>query len=424
MDSLNNLNAVITAIKNKTTTINESLEDLVDNIIKTREKISMNVPLYNPDYKNILIGSSLQIDPSKFTFSFQGNVEIDFNNFDIHYDFGDYTTDDTLIIKQEIDEYKAYLSNTFKSINSLTNIDCIYTSDLSFATKEIPNVKWFKNNFFTINTKSMKNDLLITRDDYKLADASIMTYETSIANAAINLLENSVDVSISDTVHLNGLVFTPSFIDGINYSELPISINNISIKNASNFNSVITNEFINDNFILKDLSNLKSIIIKSDLKNDYALLDIDNLNNALQNYEFLSGELVIDKEFQFSYISNPKIKQSAMSHIVGQFNETAGTDDNGDTIINKPNSYVSKLSSFGEGGENEPVTLSSINALVALIVHKNTNNTLIVTDKYYRNNIMKYKQEFLNIDERDFSVPIFTQKDNICTYNDLKNILN
>ena len=113
-----------------------------------------------------------------------------------------------------------------------------------------------------------------------------------------------------------------------------------------------------------------------------------------------------------------------MSHIVGQFNEVADTDDNGDTIINKPNSYVSKLSNFGEGGENEPVTLSSINALVALIVHKNTSNTLIVTDKYYREKIMKYKQEFLDIDERDFSVPIFTQKDNICTYNDLKDILN
>ncbi len=104
-----------------------------------------------------------------------------------------------------------------------------------------------------------------------------------------------------------------------------------------------------------------------------------------------------------------------MSKILAMFNEE---DEDYMSLIENPRDWIDFLIGRGED-IMEPVTISSINALITLVAHQNLKNTLIVTNKEY-DDIIKNKNLYMDVDDTEFQVPIESNSSNLIKIEDLK----
>lgn len=422
MVSLTKLNSLINELQNKTTILKDSLTELSDNIVKTRTKEIFNIPLFNKKITEVRVGENLIVDTLNYKFTLNGEAVFDFNNFELLLSYEDIK-DNSVLLKSKTEDYiDNILNKKWLSINSAKSITCKYTSDVTeFAPDDIPNIKWFEDNFLTRTTNEVNNKLFVIRNYSELRDKSLLKFQDIIDRAAINILTNSVDAKVNNSVSLNGISFMDGFITGINKIDYPISIENVNTNKATSYNSVITNEYIKNNFIYKNLSNLKKITLKTDMNYDNSILTKQSILEQISNFNFISSSIKATKQFQIGYETNPSVKQTNMSEIISYFNEKNDYQD----FLNNPNKYIGKLIETGVHSKNEIVTLSTIQALIVLIAQKKSNNSLLVTDSYYKNNIYEYRTELKDINDKYFNVPlVFDKSSEICTVNTLIGILN
>ena len=419
MNSLSELEVLINKLQTGSSFLNKKLNNLIDEIIETRHKIALNVPIYDDTYSKIMVGDYLTVRPIDYSFTFNSVPNILFNNINIECNYSELS-DNTVLYKPDLDKYIHKLSEYFVPLNYKNHISCKYdpNAKITFSSKDVPPNIWFKNTFYTKDEDSIFYPLYIERGPDEIKDDSIVTSRDVFYYGAINLLENIVDINISNKVAINKISITESNIDGINSSDIEIILNNVEAQQANQFNSVVTIESLKNSYVNKDLSNLLFLNIETDKTNEESLISIEEVNNAMDELGLSKTLLTPDKDFNVLYIGGGNVPQTTMSEIVYKFN------NNDDDLIDHPDNYIQKLTEFGKNVKNEPVALASINMLLALIAHKKSNKTLIVKDSYYEKNIDSIKNELKETSDYSFSVPVmFTESEQYINIADIKNIL-
>ena len=418
MKSLSEIEELINKLKNGSNYVSKKIEDLIDEITDIRSKIALTVPIYDDSYSNIEVGESLSIIPETYTFTFNAIPTIMFSNFTLECDYS-ILLNNTILYKDNIDNYIKQMANDFVPTNYNGKIICEYDpkSTISFNDNDVPDNSWFKNTFYTKEEESIKYPLFINRKPFKIKESSIMTAKDVFYYGAVNLIDNEVNIAITDKANINGVNVSESMIEGINNSDIDIVLNNVEAQEANYYNSVVTLKALKNGYISKDLSNLESIYVTTNNLNQNSFVPINNLGNIFEKMNLLKSVLVPDKNFNLTYIEGGNTPQTIVSEIMFKFS------NNDKDLIENPDKYISKLTAYGDKVKNEPVTLASINILLALIAHKKSNKSLIVTDSYYAKNILSIQNELKSISDYQFSVPVVFSGGDYIKVSHIKKIL-
>lgn len=419
MNSLSELEDLINKLQSGSDFLNKTLDGLVGEIVEAKSKIALTIPIYDDSYSKIMVGEYLTVKPIDYSFTFNSIPKALFDNIDIECSYSD-VLDDTVLYKPNINEYINKISENFVPLNYEGSISCKYdsSSNISFSDGDVPPNIWFKNTFYTKGEDSVYYPLYIDRGPNEIKGDSIVTSRDTFYYGAINLIDSTVDINISNKVTINGVSITESTINGINSSNIEILLNNVEAQQANEFNSVVTIESLKNGYIKNDLSNLSFLNISIDATSEDSLIPNEDIHDVVDSLGLVKTVLTPNKDFNVLYAGGGEVPQTVMSDIVFRFH------NNDDDLLNHPDKYIQKLTEFGENVKNEPVTLASINMLLALIAHKKSNNTLIVKDSYYEKNIASIDNELKDTSSYSFGVPvIFTESNQYIDVSDIKNIL-
>jgi len=429
---------VINYINDSTQITDENLNDIINNIMEVRKKVSVRIPMYSDLYKEIQIGGVLKITPVTNTWEMIGDSKIELNqnkliatNIEL--------TDKSVIIKDYIDEYIKYLSNEFISIETDSNdekyiianyVDDIYNGD--FSGKEIPSFYWFKDKYYT------KQDYTI---DFVLNSINIDDSNNQVLNSAIgdnlssvNISKKNINVKITDSIIGDSFKITSNFISVD--SNLILEINNVSTSTLSDFNSVLTNKAINNTYIIKDLSNLTSVSV---LENEDELSLVNNesavkyLNEKNCTYYFYfkinkdtvcNINTIIDKKVDFSklieLIYNKDSLKEVLEDIIGNVSLELTNKDISLLLLYYVSGYI-----FDEDIKNlvefekvkavklngVPAHLSSIHFVVLLL--NNIYGELFWTNHEFYNLTINKGFIYNKDDYKIFSNTIFNNSENV-----------
>lgn len=418
MKSLSELENLISTLKDSSSFVNKKLDDLIDEVIKIRSKVALTIPIYDDSYSRIEVGKSLSVNPSNYTFTFNSVPNIIFDNFTLECAYSDLSNN-TILYKNNINEYIKQLSKIFIPNGYTKKIACEYDPNFndSFSAKDVPNNYWFKNTFYTKDEDSIYYPLYINRDSSSIKENSIVTAKDVFYYGAVNLIENKVNIAVTNKISINSIDISESMIEGIDSSNISIVLNNVQAQEANHYNSIVTLQSLKNGYILKDLSNLKSLHIDIDKTNPNSFIPNYSLPNIFENMNLLKTIITPAKDFNLLYIAGGDTPQTVMSEIMFKFN------NNDEDLIENPDKYISLLTAYGDKSKNEPVTLASINTLIALIAHKKSNKSIIVTDSYYVKNILSVESELKEINKYTFSVPVIFNSGKYVNVKDIKNIL-
>ena len=408
MFSLEEINSLVIQLQDKMDYIDDSLSDLLDNIIKSRKEMSINVPLYDESVSEVRIGDYFKVTPLTGKIDLLDGATIKANSLeDIKLNCSYLSiTDDTVISKKDFNNFLNNIkSNYFDKTEK--EIVCKYNAGIAsgeFSGNQIPSLKWFKNNYLFKDIETFNRFIFLNRSYDETNYRSAVTYEDVIENATINKLTNHIDVKVNTEVTLSDIRITPKSIAGVEKFTGTIELVNFNVKNANNYNSIVNYSLLEKILLNKNLSNLQNISIKTAESED-SLLAKEDLIEYLNSYKLLKRTIDAPSNYKINYITTKSIPQTPLSNIIAMFNEER---TNSEDLIKNPEKYIDSLLNLGDG-EQEPVTLTSVNALISLIAHQKSNNSLIVTNKV-ADAILEMKDELMESDDYQFKVPIKTNK--------------
>lgn len=420
MFSMQELDQLVSELQNKTQIVNYNLQTLVDNIVKTRQSSVISIPAFNSDYQDVRVGFDLIVNPYEFTFTFTSIPNVVFNSqliWDISYED---LTDDSIIYKGSFNNYLDKLKATYVTKDTKEEIIFKYDVNIDFQSDDIPSVKWYKNNFYTKDTDTLDTLPVLARSPHQAEDDSAITFDDVNEFNAVNLLTSQIDVNISNLVQINNLTITPynfAFTEGSFTQD--VFLKNCTIQSAQHFNSVITYDYLKENYIHSNLANLREFYILPDENSNYSLIDKITFSSILGSYNLSKGLITLSSSCIVTYLTNPEIPRSPMADVMAKFEEI---DSDYVELKKDPQKYIYHLTQQGPTANNEFVTLSTIKAIIVLALNKEIPG-FILTDEEAKQ-LKENESILIPIDTYKFEVPITIRQHNACDVGTLKDILN
>ena len=334
---------IIDYINDSTQITNQSLNDLVNNYLNSRKKISIQVPLFSKTYKNVKIGGCINITPYTNKWIADSDIELELKNNKlvlsdnfINVDFND----NSIVLKNDLDKYINKLSKEFifKQLDNITisaKYDNNTTDKDSFEDKQIPSIKWFNNNFYTKSDKQINFLIKATSNDENNKE-QVVTEQIGDQIASVNIKNKTIDIYLTESLNTNMFKLSSDFLQVEKDTFLKVS--NIETINASLINSVVTNTSLLNEFVLKDFSNLKKIyVVESDDQNSIINSNIADkvLNEKGCSYYYYFNikkdtinniDEITDKKVGFSKVIEETQKASSIKELL--FSLTGVSEDN------------------------------------------------------------------------------------------------
>ena len=421
MYTLDELEKLTEEIKNKVSYINSSLDTLLQDIIRAKTKIDTTISLYDDSVKECFIGDKFLIVPLTADMMFIDGAKISISSisdFDIECSYEEILSN-TIIRKKWIDRYvNAIKDNYFYSSDQ--TIKCSYSDDINVTNDNnanIPNVKYFRDNYVTYDQEAIDNLIILSRDTDEAIHLSGFTYNDVLNEAAVNKIKSTINAKIDRYFSVGDLMVYSNSLSIPSDYDKTITIEKFGVDVATKYNSVIDEDIIDKLLIEKDLSNVYRLYIESD-PDGMSLIKKEELTSYLVSLGIQKSKINADKDFNYLFLTEESVPSSPIAIALRYFYEE--TDDYM-KLINDPDHFIDLILNL-QNPKQEPVTLTGINLLIALYAHKYSGNTLIVTNKEY-NEIIENKSIYLDADETLFEVCVKFRETEAVTLNDIYSIL-
>jgi hypothetical protein len=300
---------ILEFIKNSSETINEGIEDLIEETIKLREKSYIKVAPLSYDISEVRIGNNFIFEPAENKMYFNEPVKLQLNDNVVSVKDPIYT-DDFVIKKDFKDTYIKYLSTLFLSNNEASNtyLKLIYEDNTAdsdeFKENNVPSLKWFKKNYVTKKDKSVESRIIV--DKSLISSHSSLTVGNLNELAGIKLIDKTVNIYLESFCSINDeVLIIPNNVNINPNAKISVEFIQTQTSKMEKFNSVVTDEGIKNTFIAKDLSNLKKINIKNNNEQD-SIHSLESYINYCRNESFIEDNIL-------------KVKQDVVLHLFNEF---------------------------------------------------------------------------------------------------------
>jgi len=438
---------IVDFINSSTNDINIKIDDLEELAIQIREGATINVPVNTSTTEEIKVGDYLQIIPKTNSWKFLGNVNIRVsypNNLECDYS---EVTDNTIVLKKDLDKYKKNISNLLVKRDNPVLI-ARYTPDVDLSSltgSSIPNVRWLRDNYVLKTTPTIGFPLYVLNES-SITDNTVLNIQDILNNANINKFLKTISIDVQNNLKTN--YFTASVVSFVKNPEFTGQVKidkNFNTDTLSKDQSVMTYKAIELNMIRKDLGNMKAGYIEvGENINEYDIVDTTYLWNNVKNFGVTN--LLLKGNIEQKYLENIKLAQTPVELLLDTIENTSTYEEFSDKVRNYFTTYKGKLS-FNDAKKvliasftnyyfdlsissnyikhyyrTVPASLTTSRIMIALVSSLNSN--ILVDESTYKAIYANIESQLMENNENVFDAPkVFANSNELFTMKDLQGLL-